>query len=119
MQIFDLDNISKTGNEDEVSIPEYFADKLRMQGCIWAFCTLLRNTDDPEIIYFMYRQIIESGYHNDVPEGKNFFPIFMLEHAANNNVDGKLQFQKMIWILKEYDDDDWALFSGATGTPKV
>jgi hypothetical protein len=110
MQTLDLYSIGKTGDGDEISIPEHLADKLRMQGCMWSFCTLLRNTDDPEIIYFMFRQIMESGYHNDVREGKNFFPAFMREHATNNNVDCKLQFQKIIWVLKEYDDDDWALF---------
>jgi hypothetical protein len=58
----------------------------------------------------MRRLFNRLGYDNDVPEGKNFLPTFMLEHAKNNGVDGKLQFQKMIWILKEYNDEGLALF---------
>jgi len=114
----DLNYLDKTGIEDEVSIPERFADKFRMQGAIWAFCTLLRNTDNTEMIYFLYQQIIESGYDKEVPEGKQFLPSFMLEHAVNNNVDFNLLFQKMIWILKEHDDDDWAFFCDAISEVK-
>jgi|GEM_PF-5503732 len=105
------DNLGKAGKRDEVSIPDHIADKFRMQGAIWTFCTALRNTDDTGIIYFLYRQLMESGYDKDVPEGKNFFPVFMNEHAEKNNVDGKLQIQKMIWVLKECGDEDWALFA--------
>jgi len=52
-----------------------------------------------------------SRYDKEVSEGKKYLPDFMLEHAVNNNVDCKLLFQKLIWILKEHDDDDWALFA--------
>lgn len=80
-------------------------DHFRMQGAIWMFCTVLRQTDDTALIYSMYSKIMNERYDLQVSDGKSFLARYILEYCQHNFVDNYSLRQKLIWVLKESDVD--------------